>query len=85
MKKILVSGCINCPFLQVWNDGQGNGIDSITSGQCNHPSFHKELLKPKMSPNVFISYIPNSDSDIKNEWVDQGKIKTPDWCPLPND
>ena len=34
MKKILVSGCANCPYFIAWNDGEGNGFASISSGEC---------------------------------------------------
>ena len=79
-KKIIVSGCVNCPYLQIWNDGQGNGIDSIKSGQCKHPSFNKELPGVYMNSTVFISYDLEGKAD--------GKANSPDtttWCPLPND
>lgn len=80
MKKILVSGCINCPYLTVYNNGQENGIDSISSGEYKHPSFHKELLNPIINSTVFIEYTVGEPA-----LAISGKIKTPDWCPLPND
>lgn len=55
MKKILVSGCANCPYLTVWNDGDGEKepLDRICSGDCRHPSFHKELGFPHFNREVF--------------------------------
>lgn len=70
MKKLLISGCANCPYLNVWNDGLGNGVESITSGTCNHPSWHKELPKPKIEAAVLLE---------QKEY----KIGCPHWCPLP--
>ena len=85
-KKIIVSGCANCPYLTVWNDGQGNGYDSICTGTCKHPSFNKELLTPQMRSTVFFQYsmeVVNSD-ERHGEVVSTKPGNTPDWCPLPN-
>lgn len=75
-KKIIVSGCANCPYLIIWNDGLGNGLDSITTGECRHPSFNKELPGTRMSP-IFIGY----DADGKADGTAIA-YASPDWCPL---
>lgn len=86
MKKIIVSGCSNCPFLIVWNDGEGNGMDSICSGSCTHPSLNKELPQPRFPSTVFLRYEVES---VDDERLDASKVfdvrpsGTPDWCPLP--
>lgn len=79
-KKIIVSGCANCPYLIVWNDGKENGIDSVSSGECKHPSFNKLLPGVHMNPSVFISY----DTEGKADGTAKAR-STPTWCPLPND
>lgn len=55
MRKILVSGCANCPYLTVWDDGneEKEPHDRICSGDCRHPSFHKELGFPHFNREVF--------------------------------
>ena len=77
MKKIIVSGCCNCPYLTLWNNGEGNGIDSITTGDCSHPSFNKQLFPPKFNCTVVLYY--DTEGKAKNTNAD----KTPEWCPLP--
>ena len=80
-KKIIVSGCSNCPYLIVWNDGNGNGIDSITRGTCNHPSYHKELPKPEFFASVFLHYEVDGSEKVSG-------LKARDTysgCPLPDD
>lgn len=79
-KKIIVSGCVNCPYLIVWNDGMDNGIDSVTSGECRYLSFNKLLPGVRMNPSVFISY----DAEGKADGTANAR-STPTWCPLPND
>lgn len=80
MKKILVSGCANCPYLNIWNNGEGNGVDSITGGDCSHPSFSNQLMRPRMTGNVFLHFDPRDDK------VCGTKVGgTPDWCPLPHE
>ena len=79
-KKIIVSGCANCPYLIVWNDGKANCIDSVSSGECKHPSFNKLLPGVHMHPSVFISY----DTEGKADGTANAR-STPTWCPLPND
>jgi len=80
MKKILVSGCCNCPYLILWNDGEGNGMDSIKSGECRHPSFNSQLPNPQFLSPVIFKY----DSEIFPLQVESVKANaTPTWCPLP--
>lgn len=55
-KKLIVSGCANCPYLVVWNDGKENGWKSISSEECRHPSFNK--LLPRSTHESFgISFL----------------------------
>lgn len=79
MKKILVSGCVNCPYLTIWYDG-GEDINYISRGICNHPSFPKSLQPPTIGCNVLLSYNPNT-----GEIDGIHPNRTPDWCPLSDD
>jgi hypothetical protein len=87
-RKIIVSGCANCPYLTVWNDGEGNGINSISSGDCRHPSFNKECSPPRFPPTVFFQY---TEENVDGERLNYSNVfgtkpaGIPDWCPLPND
>lgn len=84
MKKILVSGCANCPYLIVWQDGEDKGFESIKHGECRHPSFriHKDLPAAIMSRAAFLEFDYTKD----NEPVSNVKAcGTPRWCPLPNE
>ncbi|MCX4301698.1 MAG: hypothetical protein OSJ35_05650 [Alistipes sp.] len=85
MRKILVSGCANCPYLTVWNDGneEKEPHDRICSGDCRHPSFHKELGFPHFNREVFLPDTEIPTSDTKVRLVDPAG--TPDWCPLPKE
>ncbi len=79
-KKIIVSGCSNCPYLIVWNDGEGNGQESITKGECRHPSYHNELPNPLFDAPVFLHYA------ISGHKVTGVKATgRPESCPLPDD
>ena len=80
MKKILVSGCANCPYLRVFNDGSDDGFNSIVRGECTHPSFkiHRDLPVAMMSAGEFLIY-KNEDATTVNP---QGH---PCWCPLPEE
>lgn len=78
MKYIKVSGCGNCPYLTVWNDGNGNGVDSICAGTCGHPSFNNQLGHARMDSNVFFNN--RKEEDFKSLIADGA----PEWCPLPD-
>lgn len=83
MKKILVSGCANCPYLIVWNDGENNGFESIVRGECRHPSFQikRDLPPATMDPVVFLDHLyPKGEERI---FLNAGR--TPGWCPLPTE
>ena len=84
MKKILVSGCANCPYFIVWNDGEGKGFESIKHGECRHPSFkiHRDLPAAIMSRADFLEF------DYKQADMPVSNVKAhgiPRWCPLPNE
>jgi hypothetical protein len=66
-KIITVSGCANCPFLQVWNDENGN----LLCGTCTHNSFNKELGEPQINIEVL------TDGNGYNK-----PTGMPEWCPL---
>lgn len=84
MKKILVSGCANCPYLRVFDDGEDNGIKSISHGECHHPSFkiHKALPAAMMIRSVFLEFDHTKDDDPVSNVKAYG---VPHWCPLPNE
>lgn len=84
MKKILVSGCANCPYLIVWQDGENNGFDSISSGECRHPSFQirRDLPATRMSRSVFLEDDHTQDD---KPIISTKAYGTPRWCPLPNE
>lgn len=74
MKKILVSGCANCPYLKVYNNGDGK----ISSGECTHPSFYVKADLPivGMMPREFLGFNENGSLVPNN---------MPIWCPLPDE
>lgn len=84
MKKILVSGCANCPYFIAWNDGEGNGFASISSGECCHPSFQirKDLPATIMSRSVFLEEDLTKDD---NPIIGVKANGIPCWCPLPEE
>ena len=84
MKKILVSGCANCPYLRVFDDGAGNGYDSIVHGECTHPSFkiRTELPGAMVTPTEFLAYGSGAECNKITNVKPQG---TPPWCPLPEE
>lgn len=74
MKKILVSGCINCPYFKVWNDGEGK----ISHGECEHPSFYVKVHIPTIGIPRRIFYCVNETGRLEPGGI-------PNWCPLPNE
>ena len=84
MKKILVSGCANCPYLIVWKDGEGKGFESIRRGECRHPSFqfHRELPAAMMSRSEFLEFDHTKDNEPVSSVKAYG---APYWCPLPDE
>ena len=84
MKKILVSGCANCPYLIVRQDGEDKGIESINFGECRHPSFriHKDLPAAIMGRAAFLEFDYTKDNKPVSNVKADG---TPHWCPLPNE
>lgn len=74
MKKILVSGCANCPYFEIWKDEE----DNISSGECKHPSFYVKADLP-------ITGIPKRLFYCINETGRLEPGNFPIWCPLPND
>ena len=86
-KKIIVSGCANCPYLTVWNNGEGKGINGIVHGSCNHPSWNRELLSPVFDSEVFFQYEAENVDGERVDFSDVSRLKpdqTPQWCPLPD-
>jgi PHP family Zn ribbon phosphoesterase len=87
-RKIIISGCSNCPYLTVWNNGEEKGIESIVYGSCEHPSFDKELLKPRFKSTIFFKY---EIEDTERNRIDMSNVAEtipdgmPTWCPLPFD
>ena len=87
-RKIIVSGCSNCPYLTAWNNGEGNGIESIVSGSCGHPSFNNQLLNPHFPSTVFFQYKMEDTDGNRVDFSDVHELKPnglPKWCPLPID
>ena len=65
-KIITVSGCLNCPFLQVlYSD------DKLSGGTCIHHSFNRELSNPYIDIKLL-----TSDNNHGNP------TGIPEWCPL---
>lgn len=79
MKKILVSGCANCPYLTLWNDGKGNGAESLVHGTCKYSGWSKELPNPSFEVNGRLILAVVKDNEIFSE-IDA--TYTPKWCPL---
>jgi len=65
-KIITVSGCSNCPFLQVWYSNE-----KLSCGTCKHKSFNTELGSPKIDIKLLTSGDGYSNP-----------VGIPDWCPL---
>lgn len=84
MKKILVSGCANCPYFIVWDNGEGKGFESIKHGECRHPSFriHRDLPAAIMGKAAFLEFDVSKDDEPVSNVKASG---TPPWCPLPNE
>ena len=86
MRKIIVSGCASCPYFTAWNNGEGNGVDSIVAGSCSHPQFNRELLKPQFGSTVFFKYEVENTQGERVNFSNVHAVKpnaTPAWCPLP--
>jgi len=85
MKKIIVAGCANCPYLQLWNDGTGKGIESLSTAQCKHPVWNRELLHPSFDSDwILIREVKLVDGKAVNGDIqDINATYTPKWCPLP--
>ena len=69
-KIITVSGCSNCPYLKVWNDGEKK-----VSGSCSHYSWNKELGEPYMD-------IKELQREYKGGVMVNNPVGIPEWCPL---
>ena len=84
MKKILVSGCANCPYLIIWNNGDESKdpIDRICYGECTHSSFNKELNRPIISREVFLPNV-KPFAGPTSELRRMSPSGIPEWCPLP--
>lgn len=74
MKKILVSGCANCPYLKIWKDENGN----VSSGECEHPSLWVKADLPPAGVPKRVFYIINETGRLEPSGY-------PSWCPLPNE
>lgn len=74
MKKILVSGCVNCPYFKIWKDEGG----TISSGECKHPSFYVQAGLPGTGIPKRLFYCINETGRLEPGG-------SPSWCPLPNE
>lgn len=70
MRKIKVSGCLNCPFRMQDADG---------AHLCDHPSFGVNGVTPSIPPK----YIDDLRSGV--EYVMCQAEYMPSWCPLEYD
>ena len=87
-KKIIVSGCSNCPYLQVGRNGENDGLKSIVVGTCKHPSFNRELISPYFHSSIFFQYQSVDTDGNRVDYSDVHSLRasgTPNWCPLPSD
>lgn len=80
MKKILVSGCANCPYLKVWRNENGE----LSSGECNHPSYYVNTELPTVRMGVEFFVVQCISPDGRNVSTANPQ-KHPHWCPLPNE
>ena len=69
MRKIKVSGCLNCPY----RIGGRNG------NQCNHPSFGINGI----TPTIPIKYIEELLNGVEHTMCQEEYM--PSWCPLEYD
>ena len=80
MKKILVSGCANCPFVKIRLDKNGRNL----SCECTHPSFAAVARFYTLTMGadfIVIRGINNAGADVSTMRPNY----YPDWCPLPNE
>lgn len=79
MRKIKVSGCLNCPFrLQQTHPTIDNGEVTLKY-ICQHPSF----LSQKATPQIPLKYIVDLEGGV--EYVMCQTEYMPSWCPLEYD
>ena len=70
MRKIKVSGCLNCPY----RNKEANGVH-----KCSHPTFHINGYTPTIKPK----YIEDLRDGV--EYTMCREEYMPNWCPLEYD
>lgn len=74
MRKIKVSGCLNCPYCQPYKH-----TETETKYYCNHHSFGKAMKLPIIPDRVFEDIVSGVEYTMcREEYV-------PNWCPLEYD
>lgn len=74
MRKIKVSGCLNCPYWMA-----DNPENPETNHYCNHPSFGRALKLPIIPNRVFDDIVSGKEYTMcREEYM-------PNWCPLEYD
>lgn len=79
MRKIKVSGCLNCPYCIKQNDTTIDGKSITVAYICNHQSF--QVLNG--APKIPLHFIQDLENGVEFKMC--GEDYMPTWCPLEYD
>lgn len=79
MRKIKVSGCLNCPYCMEQTHLTIDNKEVVLKKICQHPSFGAH----KVAPQIPLQYITDLDSGIEHKKSFEEYM--PNWCPLEYD
>lgn len=79
MRKIKVSGCLNCPYCMEQTHLTIDNKEVVLKNICQHPSFGAH----KVTPQIPLQYITDLDSGIEHKMCFEEYM--PNWCPLEYD
>lgn len=79
MRKIKVSGCLNCPYCMEQTHLTIDNKETVLNKICHHPSF----VAQRATPTIPLQYITDLAGGI--EYSMCPKEYMPNWCPLEYD
>lgn len=79
MRKIKVSGCLNCPYCMEQTHLTIDNKETVLNNICHHPSFGAQ----RATPTIPLQYITDLAGGI--EYSMSSKEYMPNWCPLEHD
>lgn len=79
MRKIKVSGCLNCPYCMEQTHPTIDNKETVLNKICHHPSFGAQ----RATPTIPLQYIIDLAGGI--EYSMCSKEYMPNWCPLEHD